>query len=54
MAREFLRDPYWALHAANDLGQKIGWPVQYLRAAGSEVPSREPITADEAESLRRT
>lgn len=54
MAREFLRDPYWALHAADDLGQKIGWPVQYLRAAGSEVPSREPITADEAESLRRT
>jgi 2,4-dienoyl-CoA reductase-like NADH-dependent reductase (Old Yellow Enzyme family) len=53
MAREFLRDPYWALHAADDLGEKIGWPVQYLRAAGSEVPSREPITADEAESLRR-
>lgn len=54
MAREFLRDPYWALHAADDLGEKIGWPVQYLRAAGSEVPWREPITADEAESLRRT
>lgn len=53
MAREFLRDPYWALHAADDLGEKIGWPVQYLRAAGSEVPWREPITADEAESLRR-
>ena len=54
MAREFLRDPYWALHAADDLGAKIGWPVQYLRAAGSEVPWREPITADEAESLRRS
>jgi 2,4-dienoyl-CoA reductase-like NADH-dependent reductase (Old Yellow Enzyme family) len=54
MAREFLRDPYWALHAADALGEKIGWPVQYLRAAGSEVPWREPITADEAESLRRT
>ena len=54
MAREFLRDPYWALHAADDLGQKIGWPVQYLRAATSEVPLREPLTADEAESLRRS
>jgi len=52
MAREFLRDPYWALHAADDLGQKIAWPVQYLRAAGAGAPSREPITADEAESLR--
>lgn len=52
MAREFLRDPYWALHAADDLGQKITWPVQYLRAASAGVPSREPITADEAESLR--
>ena len=53
MAREFLRDPYWALHAAADLGHKIAWPVQYHRAAGGEVPSREAISADEAESLRR-
>ena len=52
MAREFLRDPYWALHAADDLGQKIAWPVQYLRAASSGAPSREPITADDAEALR--
>lgn len=52
LAREFLRDPYWALHAADELGQKIAWPVQYLRAAGSGVPTREPITAEEAESLR--
>jgi 2,4-dienoyl-CoA reductase-like NADH-dependent reductase (Old Yellow Enzyme family) len=54
MAREFLRDPYWALHAADELGQKIGWPVQYLRAASGAVPSREPISAEDAESLRRT
>jgi 2,4-dienoyl-CoA reductase-like NADH-dependent reductase (Old Yellow Enzyme family) len=52
MARELLRDPYWALHAAENLGEKIPWPVQYLRAASAGVPSREPITADEAESLR--
>ena len=33
MAREFLRDPYWPLRAARELGQPMSWPVQYLRAA---------------------
>src|SRR5438874_2356829 len=33
IAREFLRDPYWPLRAARELGQPIAWPVQYLRAA---------------------
>ena len=33
MAREFLRDPYWPLRAAKELGQSVSWPVQYLRAA---------------------
>jgi 2,4-dienoyl-CoA reductase-like NADH-dependent reductase (Old Yellow Enzyme family) len=33
LAREMLRDPYWALHAAQELGQPATWPVQYLRAA---------------------
>jgi 2,4-dienoyl-CoA reductase-like NADH-dependent reductase (Old Yellow Enzyme family) len=32
MARAFLRDPYWPLHAAKALGVDIPWPVQYLRA----------------------
>ena len=32
LAREMLRDPYWPLHAANVLGVKITWPVQYQRA----------------------
>jgi 2,4-dienoyl-CoA reductase-like NADH-dependent reductase (Old Yellow Enzyme family) len=54
MAREFLRDPYWALHAADELRQKIAWPAQYLRAASNGVPPREPISAEDAESLRRT
>lgn len=54
IAREFLRDPYWALHAADDLGHKIAWPEQYLRAASDGVPSREPISADDAESLCRS
>ncbi len=33
LAREFLRDPYWPLHAAEALRQPIRWPVQYERAA---------------------
>ena len=33
LAREFLRDPYWPLRAARELGQATSWPAQYLRAA---------------------
>src|ERR1035437_3802266 len=33
LARELLRDPYWPLRAARELGQPMTWPVQYLRAA---------------------
>jgi hypothetical protein len=43
LAREFLRDPYWALHATRELGQPISWPVQYLRAAPEGSPARAPI-----------
>jgi 2,4-dienoyl-CoA reductase-like NADH-dependent reductase (Old Yellow Enzyme family) len=32
MAREFLRDPYWPLHAAPILQAEAAIPVQYLRA----------------------
>jgi 2,4-dienoyl-CoA reductase-like NADH-dependent reductase (Old Yellow Enzyme family) len=33
LARELLRDPYWPLHAATELGVEIDyWPKQYLRA----------------------
>lgn len=32
LARELLRRPYWALHAAKKLGFDIPWPAQYLRA----------------------
>ncbi|MGZ5133650.1 MAG: NADPH dehydrogenase NamA [Flavitalea sp.] len=31
-ARQFLRDPYFPLHAAKELGVDIQWPVQYERA----------------------
>ena len=32
MAREHLRDPYFALHAAKELNEDIKWPDQYARA----------------------
>jgi 2,4-dienoyl-CoA reductase-like NADH-dependent reductase (Old Yellow Enzyme family) len=32
LAREELRDPYFPLHAARELGAEVAWPVQYLRA----------------------
>jgi 2,4-dienoyl-CoA reductase-like NADH-dependent reductase (Old Yellow Enzyme family) len=43
LAREFLRDPYWPLHAAERLGHSITWPVQYLRSAPGAVEPRQPI-----------
>ena len=32
LARALLRDPYWPLHAAAELGASVDWPVQYDRA----------------------
>lgn len=32
IAREMLRDPYWPLHAAHELGADVRWPRQYERA----------------------
>lgn len=32
LARELLRDPYWPLHAAHELGVEVDWPNQYQRA----------------------
>lgn len=48
MAREFLREPYWPLQAARELGQQASWPVQYLRAAPPGAEPRSP-EADAAE-----
>lgn len=33
LGRELLRNPYWPLDAARELGQTVSWPPQYLRAA---------------------
>jgi 2,4-dienoyl-CoA reductase-like NADH-dependent reductase (Old Yellow Enzyme family) len=32
LARQFLRDPYFPLHAATELATDVPWPPQYLRA----------------------
>ena len=43
LAREMLRDPYWPLHAAAQLGKQISWPAQYLRAAPPGTAARQPV-----------
>jgi 2,4-dienoyl-CoA reductase-like NADH-dependent reductase (Old Yellow Enzyme family) len=47
LAREFLRDPYWPLHAAATLGEPVSWPPQYLRAAPRHSTARTPVTVPE-------
>ena len=47
MAREFLREPYWPLKVAHELGFPVTWPVEYLRAAPEGTPAREPIRPPE-------
>jgi 2,4-dienoyl-CoA reductase-like NADH-dependent reductase (Old Yellow Enzyme family) len=37
LAREFLRDPYFPLHAAQSLGAPVSLPKQYLRAIPNSV-----------------
>jgi len=43
LAREFLRDPYWPLHAAASLGEGASWPVRYLRAAPHGSTARKAV-----------
>jgi 2,4-dienoyl-CoA reductase-like NADH-dependent reductase (Old Yellow Enzyme family) len=47
LARELLREPYWPLQAAKELGDSTSWPAQYLRAAPQGSREREPL-ADSA------
>ena len=46
IARELLRDPYWPLRAARELGHAMTWPVQYLRAAPDGARARVPVDPD--------
>jgi len=49
LAREFLRDPYWPLRAARELGHAITWPVQYLRAAPAGTQARSKVDLEQFE-----
>jgi len=42
LARELLRDPYFPMRAARELGQDISWPAQYLRAGPQDAKPRQP------------
>jgi 2,4-dienoyl-CoA reductase-like NADH-dependent reductase (Old Yellow Enzyme family) len=46
LARELLREPYWALRAAEQLHQPASYPVQYERAAKGKVIRREPLKSE--------
>lgn len=47
LARELLRDPYWPLHADDDLGgRKAIWPAQYQRATHRDQPIHESDLRD--------
>jgi 2,4-dienoyl-CoA reductase-like NADH-dependent reductase (Old Yellow Enzyme family) len=47
LAREFLRQPYWPLQVAHELGFPISWPAQYLRAAPDGTPQRVALSLPE-------
>ncbi len=49
LAREMLRDPYWPLRAARELGHAVPWPVQYLRAAREGTQARSPVNLSRLE-----
>jgi 2,4-dienoyl-CoA reductase-like NADH-dependent reductase (Old Yellow Enzyme family) len=48
LARQMLRDPYFPLHAAADLGETASWPRQYLRAAPQGSTERMPVERPQA------
>jgi 2,4-dienoyl-CoA reductase-like NADH-dependent reductase (Old Yellow Enzyme family) len=53
LAREMLRDPYWPLHAAQELEQAAPWPRPYLRAAPAGASERVPVSAP-ADRVKQT
>jgi 2,4-dienoyl-CoA reductase-like NADH-dependent reductase (Old Yellow Enzyme family) len=53
LAREMLREPYWPLRAAQELGQSAPWPRQYLRAAPPRSPERV-LAAPPADRVKQT
>jgi 2,4-dienoyl-CoA reductase-like NADH-dependent reductase (Old Yellow Enzyme family) len=49
VARELLRDPYWPLRAARELGYAVPWPAQYLRAAPEGTQARSEVDLERFE-----
>jgi 2,4-dienoyl-CoA reductase-like NADH-dependent reductase (Old Yellow Enzyme family) len=49
LAREFLRSPYWALDAAEELDVEVTWPAQYLRAAHRTSKARGTVKGSEGQ-----
>lgn len=49
LAREMLRDPYWAVHAAEALSEPASWPKQYLRAAPLHAQARAVVARPDGE-----
>ena len=43
LARQMLRDPYFAVHAAAAMEEEGTWPEQYLRAAPPQSQPRTPL-----------
>jgi 2,4-dienoyl-CoA reductase-like NADH-dependent reductase (Old Yellow Enzyme family) len=37
IGREFLREPYWALKAQQELGEEPSWPISYGYAVKRRV-----------------
>ena len=42
LARELLREPYWPLRAARELGQAMAWPAQYTARRPARRAERMP------------
>jgi 2,4-dienoyl-CoA reductase-like NADH-dependent reductase (Old Yellow Enzyme family) len=53
LAREMLRDPYFAVHAAAALSETASWPEQYLRAAPPHSPARMAMDALREQGIER-
>lgn len=45
LARQMLRDPYFALHAAKEFNVDVQWPVQYERAKEKNIPASNISTS---------
>jgi len=43
LARHFLNDPFWSVHAAKELGLRTSWPESHLRGAPSGSVLRRPF-----------